>query len=166
MKRKALLAITGCRPERFDTYLHRDNLPFAVSSGAWTDYTLENALELKLLMTAAQLTDVDSASKLARAAFHQLYPLDPFAFCGDQELFVALIRYDWPDKPDDWDGRTVVAGRWQDVDVKARDRIDGIAPNVCITGILALPVKRIAADLQKEASDFGLPEGVVRAARC
>lgn len=159
MKRKALLAITGCTKQRFDTYLHREMIPFQVNSGSWTEYTIEDAFQLKLLIQATEITDVDTASKLAVGALHQLYPLDPFAFSGDQELFVALIRYTWPDQPEDWDGRTVVAGRWQDIDAKARERIEGIAPGVMIAGILALPVKQIALDVQSKAQDYELPEG-------
>jgi len=161
MKRKALLAITGCTPKSFETYSARDKLPFAIPSDRWSDYTIEDAFALKLLIQAAELTDLDTASKLAGAAIRQLYPLDPFAFCGDQELYVALIRYDWPDKPDDWDARTVVAGRWQDIEPKARERIADIAPGVRLIGTLALPIKRIADELLNEAREFGLPEGEV-----
>lgn len=159
MKRKALLAITGCTPKTFETYSARDKLPFMIPSERWSEYSIEDAFALKLLMKAAELTDLDTASKLASAALCQLRPLDPFAFCGDQELFVALIRYDWPDKPDDWDARTVVAGRWQDIEGKVRDRIADIAPSVHLIGMLTLPIKRIADELLVEAEELGLLEG-------
>ncbi len=161
MKRKALLAITGCTPKSFETYSARDNLPFAISSNRWSEYSIEDAFKLKLLIQAAELTNLDTASKLASAALDELHPLDPFAFCGDQELYVALIRYDWPDKFPDWDAWTVVAGRWQDIEAKASERVADIARGVRLIGTLALPIKPIAKELLTEARAFGLPEGEV-----
>ncbi len=161
MKRKAMLAITGCTAKAFETYSARGKLPFVVPSDRWSEYSIQDAFKLKVLMQAAELTDLSTAEKLASAVLHQLHPLDPFAFCGDQELWVALIRYDWPEKPEDWDAQTIIAGRWQDIQTMAADRVANVAPNVRITGTLAVPVKRIADCLLTEARDFGLPEGEV-----
>lgn len=163
MKRQALLAITGCTAKAFEIWSARDLLPFAIPSGRWSDYTLDDALALALMLQAAKMTDLAAASRLAAGALPALHPLDPFAFCGSQELFAALIRYDWPDKPKGWDARTVVAGRWQDIEPLARERIADIAPDVRLVGILAVPVKRVAERLLSAAQELGLPEGEVRA---
>jgi hypothetical protein len=163
MKRQALLAITGCTAKAFEIWSSRDLLPFGIPSGRWSDYSMGDALALALMLEAAEMTDLDTASKLAAGALPALHPLDPFAFCGSQELFAALIRYDWPDKPKVWDARTVVAGRWQDIEPLARERIADIAPDVRLVGMLTVPVKRIAERLFSAAQELGLPEGEVRA---
>ena len=66
MKRKALLAITGCTAKAFETYSARGFLPFGIQDARWSEYTLEDAFLLRLLMDAASGTDQDSAALLAR----------------------------------------------------------------------------------------------------
>lgn len=161
MKRKALLAITGCTAKAFETFAFRDFLPFVIEDRAWSDYTIENAFSLKVLMDAAQNTDHASASVLARRALDKLRPLDPFAWSGDEELWVALIRYDWPDAPEDWDCREVVAGRWIDIQAAASRLVTEQAPGARIVGILSLSATKIAKAVLEEAREFGLPEGEV-----
>lgn len=162
MKRKALLAITGCTPKSFETYSQRGRLPFAIPSDRWSEYTMTDALELKILMRAAELTDLDNASKLARSALDKISPLNPFSYCGDEELFAALVRYDWPEKPEDWEERTVVGGRWQDIEAETRQFITEFLPGARLTGTLIVPVKQIADELLIEAHEFGLPEAAVQ----
>ncbi|RMF33644.1 MAG: hypothetical protein D6754_16555 [Alphaproteobacteria bacterium] len=49
MKRKGLLALTGCDPKRFEVLQARDQLPI-VNLGRWTDYTLRDALAVRLTL--------------------------------------------------------------------------------------------------------------------
>lgn len=161
MKRKALLTITGCAYKAFDNFSQREFIPFPISAPSWSDYTIENAFSLKVLLVAASGTDANSASYLASRALDALHPIDPFAYSGDDELWVALVRYDWPDAPEDWDKRTVVAGRWCDIADKAKVFLSDFPPNAHVTGIQAVSATGIARDVFTEARDRGLPEGEV-----
>jgi hypothetical protein len=160
MKRKALLNITDCTAKKFETYAFRDHSPFQIEDGNWSDYQIEDAFALKVLMDAADSTDLSSASLLARLALGALHPIDPFAYC-EQELWIALVRYDWPDAPEGWDCRHVVAGRWADVELAANTWLLQRAPSARITGILTISATKIANTLLKEARDLGIPEGLV-----
>lgn len=161
MKRKALLTITGCTSKAFETYSFRGFLPFGIEDQNWSDYSIENAFSLKVLLDAAETTNLASASVLARAALDAMAPVDPFAFAGDEELWVALISYEWPEAPEGWDCRHVVAGRWCDVEGAARRLVTENAPGARVTGILSLSATEIAKSVLKEARDLGLPEGAV-----
>lgn len=163
MKRKALLAITGCSAKAFETYAARDKMPFSLSADRWSDYDLDHALALSVMMRAAELVDLDSASLLARNTRPQLHPLNVFSFTGEQPLYAALVRYSWSDMPADWDGRTVVAGRWQELQALARERVAGLASGVVMSGMVAVPVSEIADRLLIKAREFGLPEGEIQA---
>lgn len=162
MKRKALLAVTGCTVKAFETYAYRDFLPFAIADARWSDYTLENAFALKVLMEAAAVTDVASASIFAGGVLDALRPLDPFSYMGDEEIWLALIRYDWRDAPEDWTNTEVVAGRWRDIDDKCRALIADTVPGAKVTSIIALSATKIADSILREARDLGLPEAEVR----
>lgn len=162
MKRKALLTITNCSAKAFETYSFRDFLPFVIQDRNWSDYTIGNAFSLKVLMDAAENTDLSSAAVLAKAALDALHPINPFAYTGGQELWVALIRYDWPDGIEGWDSRHVVAGRWSDIEAEARNLVTEKAPGARVTGILSVSATKIAELLLNEANDLGLPEGEVQ----
>jgi len=114
MRRKALLTITGCSAKRFEIYSARGLLPFPIPKRAWSDYSLEDAFRLRLLILAAEVTDLSSASFLAGRALDALKPLNPFAASGCAGLWVALVRFDCLAAPDNRDRRHVVAGRWED----------------------------------------------------
>ena len=116
MKRKALLTITGCTPKAFETYSFRDFLPFVIEDRNWSNYTIHNAFSLKVLMNAAESTDLSSAAVLAAGALDALHPINPFAYAGDEDLHVALIRYDWPE-----------AVSYTHLDVYKRQPLAGIA---------------------------------------
>lgn len=161
MKRKALLIITGCTSKAFETYSFRDFLPFAIEERNWSDYSIFNAFSLKVLTDAAENTDLASASVLAKGALNALRPFNPFAYHGDENLWVALIRYEWPDAPEGWDCRHVVAGRWRDIETEAQKLTSEIAPGARVTGILSLSATKIAHQLLNEARDLGIPEGEV-----
>jgi hypothetical protein len=159
MKRKALLTITGCPTKAFETYSFRGFLPFTIEDGNWSDYTIENAFSLKVLMDAAANTDLSSASALAQGALDKLLPIDPFAYSGDEELWVALVRYEWPEAPEGWSFRHVTAGRWSDINESARKFVAQLGATARITGILSVSATKIANQLLTEAREFGLPEG-------
>lgn len=162
MKRNALLAITGCTAKAFETYAHRDFLPFHIAEGGrWSDYTIDQAFQLKVLMLAGDATDNKSAAYLASECLHKLHPIDPFAFTGG-DLWVALVRYEWAEAPEDWIKLGVIAGRACDLPDLAKEHVSGQAPEAKLTSILALPAHKIALDLLSEAQEWGLPEGQVR----
>lgn len=161
MKRKALLAITGCTPKAFETYSFRGFLPFVIEDRNWSNYTIYNAFSLKVLLDAAASTDLDSAAVLAKGALDALHPINPFAYSGEEDVHVALIRYDWPEAPEDWDCRTVVAGRWGDIEDKARKFVAELAPRAHVISVMAISATKIARSLLAEARDFGMPEGEV-----
>lgn len=162
MKRKALLAITDCTAKAFETYSSRGFLPFVIEDSRWSDYTLDQAFMLRLLKIAAEGTDLDSAALMARNSLYQLKPMDPFAWTGGAELWVGLVRYDWPDAPEGWDCRKVVAGRWEDLPHKAAEFCQTLAPGVKVISIYALSAFKIAHEVLREAREFGLPEGEIR----
>lgn len=159
MKRKALLAITGCTAKQFETFSARGFLPFAIEDARWSDYTLNHAFQLRMLLDGISGTDQDSAALLARDALSKLHPITPFSYTGDQEMWAALVRYYWPGAPEGWDCRAVVAGRWQDIEANANAHISGLAADARITSIQAVSVTKIAHHVWREARDFGLPEG-------
>jgi hypothetical protein len=165
MKRQALLIITGCGAKAFETYSSRGLLPFPIRADRWSDYSADDALKLAVMLRAAELTDLDSASTLARRVLPELSPLDPFGWCGDQPLYGALTRYAWPGMPDDYDARIVVAGRWQDIEPMARERIARVAeiePGARMTSLLCICVTELADRLLEAAHDLGLPDVQVR----
>ncbi|WP_457646430.1 hypothetical protein [Profundibacter sp.] len=49
MKRKGLLALTGCDAKRFETLQRREQLPI-VSGGRWTEYHLRDAFAVRLTL--------------------------------------------------------------------------------------------------------------------
>lgn len=159
MKRKALLAITGCTAKAFETYSARGFLPFGIQDARWSEYTLEDAFLLRLLMDAASGTDQDSAALLARGALDKMSPITPFSYTGDQEMWAALIRYDWPNAPEGWDQRHVVAGRWQDIEAQAKHLTTELAPGARVLSIQAVSATKIAHHVFRAAREFGLPEG-------
>lgn len=161
MKRKAILAITTCTPKAFETWSFRDFLPFTIGDGRWSDYTIDHAFQLKLLMEAAQATDTAAASYLAARALRKMHPLDPFAFTGG-DLWVALVRYQWDEAPEDWVKLGVIAGRWADLNEMAVQHVADQDEKAKLTSVLAFSAVRIAHDLLTEAREFGLPEGEVR----
>jgi hypothetical protein len=162
MKRKALLAITGCTPKAFETYSARDQLPFSISRSNWSDYTIEDAFALKLFMQAAECTSLDNAARLARGALARLHPINPFSFYGSERLWVALATYAWPESPPDWECSLLVAGRWSDIVTQTEDALDRIATGVSLLGLLTFPASNVADEVLQEARDFGLPEGEVQ----
>lgn len=162
MKRKALLAITGCTPKTFETLSFRGFLPFAIEDYRWSDYTIDNAFQLKVLLDAAQGTDLGTAGYLAAQALSNLHPIDPFSFTGDEEMWLGLARFEWDEAPEGWRKLCVVAGRWCDIVPMAKARIADNDPSAKLTSLLTLSATRIARDLLDEARDYGLPEGEVR----
>ncbi|RLL65269.1 hypothetical protein [Paenirhodobacter hankyongi] len=161
MKRKALLAVTGCTPKAFEMYSARGFLPFIIEERNWSDYTIGNAFQLQALLDAADGTDLAGASTLAKQAIDKLYPLSPFAYTGDEELFIALVRYDWDDAPEDWTCTYVLAGRWQDIKDQLEKLPEMIDPTIRVRSVLTLSATKIAHKVLREARDFGLPEGEV-----
>jgi hypothetical protein len=159
MKRKALLLLADCTAKFFETCSARDFLPFAIGERQWSDYTLENAFQLRLLQLAFKGTDLDSAAMIARRAVDALYPLNPFSYTEDEGLWVALIRYEWPEAPEGWDMRQVVAGRMQDVHAKADEFVQDLGGGAKLVSIYAIPLKPIAHQVFGEARDLGIPEG-------
>ena len=163
MKRKALLAITECTPKAFETFSARGFLPFVIEDGNWSDYTIYNAFSLKALTEAAACTSLSNAAFLAACALDALAPMDPFGFTDANEMWVALIHYHWPDAPEGWDCREVVAGRWCDLDTQAKSLLAERAPGAAVTAMLTVSATKIANTLLREARDFGLPEGEIPA---
>jgi len=159
MKRKALLLATTCTAKAFETFSARSFLPFVIEDARWSEYTLQNAIELKYLMVGAACMDQNSAAFLARQAFEKLYPIHPLFPTNGQEMWVALLRYDWAEAPEDWDARTVVAGRWQDLDAAAQKFVQGFGGKCQVVSIQAISASKIAAEVWQEVREIGLPEG-------
>lgn len=159
MKRKALLIVADCSVKAFEGWASRGHLPFAKEGKNWSDYSLDNAIELKLMVDAAKGTDVESAGVLASQALHKLHPIHPLYYTDNQELWVALVRYDWPDAPEDFDARTVVAGRWEEIEEKAQMFVRDISPDAAVVSIYAVSATRSATKAWEEAHELGLPEG-------
>jgi hypothetical protein len=161
MKRRALLEITGCTIKAFETYSSRGFLPFSIRDSRWSDYSIEDAFALKVLTDAAAVTDLATASTFARGALKALHPLNPFAYMGDDEVWIALINYEDPEGTEGGTGSVVVAGRWRDIDAQARARLECVGPTAKLTSVLALSATRTARDVLQEARDFDLPEAEV-----
>lgn len=161
MKRKPLLAITGCTAKAFETWSFRGFLPFTIGDGRWSDYTIDQAFQIKLLMEAAQATDTAAAAYLASRALHKIYPLDPFSFTGG-DLWVALVRFEWEDAPADFEKLSVVAGRSGELTAKALEQVAAFDPKARLISLLCFSVDRIASELLVEAREWGLPEAEVR----
>lgn len=159
MKRKALLAITGCSAKAFETFTARNINPVLVREDRWSDYGLEDAFALQLMLDASKDTDQGSAYFLARQALDKLRPIDPFAYTGGEEMWVALVRYDWPDAPEGWDCRTVVAGRWTDLRDQAKNFVRDLGSSARASIVMAMSATEIAQRVFREARDLGLPEG-------
>lgn len=162
MKRKALLAITDCGTKAFEMYRERGFLPFNIEGRSWSEYTTENAFQLKVLLDGADATDLAGASMLAKGALNKLAPLNPFSYTGDEELFIALARYEWEDAPEGWDCQAVLGGRWQDIRDQLDDLPKTISPDIRVRSVLVLSATKIAHKVLSEARDFGLPEGEVQ----
>ena len=81
---------------------------------------------------------------------------------GDENIWVAIVSYHWPEAPQDWVQKTVVAGRWSDIETKAKIFVAGLASDAAITGVFAVSAKNIANHVLTEARDFGLAEGEVQ----
>jgi hypothetical protein len=163
MKRKPLLAITGCTAKAFETYSSRNFLPIAIGDARWSDYTLEDAFALKVLVHAAKATDLASASVLASGAWNALKYLNPFAFTNAEEIWLGLVRYDWPDAPQGWIKKGVVAGRWCDIQPKADEYVNSQSGTAKRIDIYAVSASDIAKHVYEEAKAFGLTEAVVPA---
>ena len=159
MKRKALLNIADFSPRKFEVYSSRGLLPVDLEDNRWTDYTLDDAFKMRLLAEVSELTSLENGAFLARRALDALYPLNPMGWTGDEELWVALVAYAWPDAPELWDCRQVVGGRWQDLQGQIADKITDRAPGATITGILTVSATRIGRHVWAEAHQLGLPEG-------
>lgn len=159
MKRKALLLSTNCTAKAFETYSARDFLPFVIEDARWSEYSLQDAIELKILMDAAAFMDQKSAAYLARQAFDKLHPIHPLFPTDGHELWVALVRYDWAEAPEDWEGRTVIAGRWQDIYADAQTFVQGFNGKCKILSIQAISASKIAVEVWQEVREIGLPEG-------
>lgn len=159
MKRKALLLISASTPKFFETCSARGFLPFTIGERNWSDYTLENAFQLRLLEHAFKGTDLDSAALIARRALDAIHPLSPFSYTDGEGLWVALVRYEWPDAPEGWDLRHVIAGRMQDLQSKADEFINDLDVSAKLVSIYAIPVTPIARHVWEEARELGLPEG-------
>lgn len=158
MKRKAMLAITDFPARQYEVYSSRGLIPVQVDEGRWTEYTLDDALMLRLMLNASTSISLENASFLARKALHALYPVNPFGFTNAEELWAALVVYDWPDAPEEWDCREVVAGRWQDIPGEIEKRVTHRMPGARVQIILTLSVSKAAQDVFTAAKDLGLPE--------
>jgi hypothetical protein len=158
MKRKPLLAITGCTAKAFETYSSRNFLPIAIGDARWSDYTLKDAFALKVLVHAAKATDLASASVLASGAWNALKYLNPFAFTDAEEIWLGLVRYDWPDAPQGWIKKGVVAGRWCDIQPKADEYVNDLDKTAKITSILLVSASKIADGVFEEARQFAPDE--------
>lgn len=159
MKRKALLMIADSTAKFFETCSARGFLPFTIEERQWSDYTIENAVQLRLLEHAFKGTDLDSAAMIARSALGALYPLTPFSYTGGEGSWVALVRYEWPDAPEGWDCRHVIAGRMQDLQAKADEFVSDLDVSAKLVSIYAIPLDPIARHVWEEARELGLPEG-------
>ncbi|WP_406736444.1 hypothetical protein [Thioclava sp. GXIMD4215] len=158
MKRKALLMCASCTVKTLESYTARGISPIHIEDRNWNDYTLEQALQLRLMVQAAKSMDNDSAGLLARRAVDMLYPFTPFTYTG-QDMFVALVRYDWPSAPEGWDCRQVVAGRWEDLHTKAQEFVTSLDDGATLRSIEAYCVTDLAKEVWEEAHELGLPEG-------
>lgn len=159
MKRKALLTITGCTARTFETLSTRNLNPVSPADTRWSDYTIEDAFALQLMLDASKVTDQGSAHFLAARALEKLHPIDPFSVTGDEEMWVALVRYDWPDAPEGWDSREVVAGRWIDLRDQAKSIARNLDSKAKASVVMALSATDIAHRVFREARELGLPEG-------
>ena len=159
MKRKALLIVADCTAKFFETCSARGFNPVTITDRAWSDYSLNDAFELRLLQQAFKGTDLDSAALIARRALDAISPMSPFAYTDGEELWVALVRYDWADAPEEWDCRQVIGGRLQDIHVKAEEFVKGLDAAAKVTSVYLIHMTKIAQHVWKEARDLGLPEG-------
>jgi hypothetical protein len=159
MKRKALLLTTGCTTKMMESWTARGLSPLSSVDGNWNDYQQDDGITLRLMVMAAKGTDVNSASKLASAALRKLYPVHPLFYTDGVELWAALVHYDWPDAPEEWDARTVIAGRWCDLQEQAENFVAGIDEGAKVNSIYAVSVTKAALDFYHEAKELGLAEG-------
>lgn len=158
MKRRALLDITACSSKVLDMWIMRGFCPVSLAPAQWTDYTMGDAFKLRLMMEVAQVTKLETASYFAKRALRALAPINPFTYTGDAEMWVALVRYEWPNPIEGWDCRHVVAGRWEDLHRLAKEHVTNIDPSARLVSLLAFSATRIAGQVWREARERGLPE--------
>lgn len=158
MKRKGFLMVTGCASARLDTLAARDQLPFVTEPGKWSDYSLNDAFRLRLMLDAAEIMDVSTASKLARLADDRFYPLDVMGFTGDRDLWAGVVFYTFDDMPEDWDNRYVVGGLPEELFPDAERFIENLAPGARILGLTMVNASSAARRVRQEAHEIGLPE--------
>lgn len=159
MKRKALLLTSGFTVKQFEGCAARDDLPFSIGRDRWSDYSIEQAVQLRIMKLAADGMDNTNAALLARGAFDKLWPLSPFAYTDGEDLWVGLVRYEWSNAPEGWDCRAVIAGRWSDLSVEAAQYLSGFEGGAELVSITAISASKAARDVWTEARELGLPEG-------
>ena len=162
MKRKGLLAITGCGDKRFETFGTRDQLPFPATTGKWNDYTLEDAFRLRLMIETLDHAggDIETALYLAGNGPRKL-PMHPLNYPSSEgEMWVAAGKVTEPNNADDeTHSRFTVAGRLQDISPKVRDIVKRDFEGSKVVALVCINVSAVADHVRQEALDFGLPEG-------
>jgi hypothetical protein len=150
MKRKGLLALTGVNETTFDLWNKRGLLPFSPGAGRWTDYTLDDALALRLMAKLGKMTDLRTASEIAAAAI-DLRP-HPFGWTADQDMFLcaAVLEYDGDSGPvrelSIWGGR-------------AFEAVNGpafLATGYRLNGWIVVNASQAAKEVWNEARELGI----------
>ncbi|WP_185802983.1 hypothetical protein [Pontivivens nitratireducens] len=155
MKRKALLEIAGCTVKMFESYTARGFLPFEIQD-RWTDYDLSDAVRLAVMVEAAKVCDVAGASQIAGNLNSALDGIDPL-FVMEESVFVALVKYDWSEAPAaDWKGRTIVGGRWADLNAKATAFVSSFDGKGSLRSIYAVNVSEIASKTFEAGRELGV----------
>lgn len=150
MKRKGLVTLAGINDNTFDLWQKRGLLPFASEGGRWTDYTLTNALQVRLMADLAKVTDLRTASEIASAA-GDLRP-HPFWATGD-DVYLCGTVYEYPGE----DGTIRETAAWggRDGDGITGGRI--VLPDYRAVAHLAVNASAAAREILTAALELGIP---------
>jgi hypothetical protein len=165
MKLSNIATLAGVSPSRLKVIKQRGQIPFAHADGPIdADHPIEDAVSLRLMQQAALSIPVSAALHLSERAIDKLRPFNVFAFTG-ADLWVALVRYDWPGMSADWEPHAVVGGRFEDLHPLAVEAVAAIDPGATILSIFTVNASQAAREVwaegkRREMSGFDSPPGV------
>lgn len=164
MRRKGLLAVTGCNDSRFNSLSAREELPF-VSAGTWREYSLENAFELRLMLNLVDGAgaSLDMARYIVGNSVRDLqlrdfpHPLNFPQSSGDLWVGAAIVSSN-----DSIEGgvrfhRIHFGGLLPDAIPTAESA--KLWDGETIVGVVMANASEAAREVRKIALEIGLPEG-------
>lgn len=154
MRRKALLLVTDCTQKTFETFSARGFLPFPSGKGGWGEYTLVDALTLRLLTELSKITtDLRTASDIAGAA-PDMKP-NPFWHSDHINIYLVAALFEYQDN----DMLRQEVWTWTAREDHLREGYPAYkAPGYREVGILAVNATAAAKKVMQAARDLGLPE--------